>query len=154
MATYSLSGRLNAGYRITAFNPLSGPILGAQSAPLACAVSTSRTVRGLGSLLGGLNITLGSYPSGAPVQNTLQISGNVQQYVGPNPTDTVALIGCTVKLFTRRSAQYVDTQLTDASGNFTFSYLPVLPEGYFAVAFDPAGPPNQNAIILDKLLAA
>lgn len=75
----------------------------------------------------------------------------VRQVVDEAEPDGVPLPGAIVSLFYRRSRALVAEQRADANGVVKFHNMPYETAGYFAVAFDPDGPPDQNAKVYDKL---
>lgn len=66
----------------------------------------------------------------------------------------VPLSRCMVRVYYRPSGQLIRSVLTAANGSFTVPGLdPTDTQNYFAIAFDPAGGTQYNAIIFDRLTA-
>ena len=88
---------------------------------------------------------LADVSAGALVPNSGIIGGTVQDNAVPVP-------GALVRLYWRRTGALIDSMYCDAAGMFKFANLnPRELEGYFAVAFDPVGGINYNALISDRL---
>lgn len=84
--------------------------------------------------------------SGSPsAPNNGSLSGTVGE-LGPG------LSRCFVRCYYRPTGQLIKTVLTAADGTFNVDGLdPTDTAGYFAVAFDPVGGTQYNALIFDRL---
>ncbi len=65
----------------------------------------------------------------------------------------VPVAGCTVRLYYRISGTLARSTRTASDGTFTFAGLTAEIGAWTAVAFDPAGGTNYNALVYDKLTA-
>lgn len=92
-----------------------------------------------------------SSAAAANIDMRRKLEMQVRQVVDDAEPDGVPMPGAIVSLFYRKSRALVAERRADASGVVKFHSLPYETAGYFAVAFDPDGPPEQNAKVYDKL---
>ncbi|GEM_PF-5676262 len=91
----------------------------------------------------------GVRPIGALPMPDFKIEGTVYQRDDEGNDTPVPL--CRVRLHYRVNGVAIATVTTDANGRYRFSDLMPDIASYYAIAFDPDGGVNQNAVILDKL---
>lgn len=91
----------------------------------------------------------GSRPIGALPVPDFKIEGHVYQRDDEGNDTPIPL--CRVRLHYRTNGVAIATTTTDANGFYRFKDLMPDAASYYAVAFDPDGGVNQNAVILDKL---
>ena len=90
------------------------------------------------------SLVFGEASSLIHLDNSGYIAGTVA-----NNTDW--LNGVRVDLYHKPSGTRIGSTVTYSYGDFVFAELVRIPEGFFAVAFDPAGGESFNALIFDRL---
>lgn len=91
------------------------------------------------------NITSTSAAMSSPM--TSSVSGTVL-------LNAVPVANCVVRLYHRDSGLLVDRTLTDSVGAYNFTNLYGATDGYFAIAFDPAGGGQYDAVVHDFITPA
>lgn len=83
------------------------------------------------------------------------INGTGDATIGGAVTDAGSPVShCMVRLYYRPTGTLIRSVFTDTSGLFSFTGLNAADtQNYFAVAFDPEGGVQYNAIIFDRLSA-